>query len=980
MKKLLALLALLTCIVNTKAQNTVTISDTSFANWLQLNIPSAMIGNQMDTTNSAVTSLKTMIIQNKDIVSLDGIQYFDSLKMLDCSNTLFDTILIRIITIPALPTMLDTFICNNNSLSALPELPENLVFLQCNFNPLSHLPLLPASLRTIECLNDSLIIIPTLPDSLIIFDCSNNFIDSLPALPANLITLHCKGNRLFTLPLLPDSLSTLLCDFNQMQNLPSLPGSLSTLHCTHNNLTALPNLPNGLIYMDCSYNQINTLPSLPPSLPNLFCNNNQLTTLSALPNSIAFIDCSFNQINVLPILPNALIKLNCSYNELPALPSLSNTLEILYCQSNQLQALPNLPLSLHDLNCGFNLLPVLPSLPNLLYTLLCNDNQLNALPTLPLALNVLDCSVNQINNLPTLPNSLTVLNCSTNDLNNLPVLSTSLSNLNCNFNSIVSLPSMPASLNVLDCSGNKLNVLPFLPLNLNQLACSNNNIHCFDPFGNISYLDISNNPFTCIPNYIPVMDPATLNVPLCLAGNPFGCASTFGIVGFTYKDSNNNCLKDSGDGGLKNIPMKIYSSSVLKKTSYTASNGVYQFLDSGAVYKVEVDTIGKPFEAACIFPGLDSTVTVAMLDTNVNFALTCKAGFDIGVQSIWHCGLAFPGQIHTLNINAGDISNWYNLSCATGISGTVKIEVIGPVIYLGPAPGALTPVVSGNVFTYNISDFGNIQNSTSFNILLQPYTTAQDGDPICVTVNMTPVGGDNNSTNNNYTSCYTIVNSHDPNIKEVYPVDVIHTFHDWFTYTIYFQNTGSAPAFNIRLADTLDQDLDLSTFQVTNYSHENTTTLNGNIISVHYPNIQLPDSASNPEGSIGFIQYRLKPKTTWPDARRIKNTAYIYFDFNAPIVTNSTYNAQMKSTGLENKYESLVGLYPNPSNGTFTIELNTKEKQTIRVFDMTGNCVISQTMESGKTTVNAGHLAAGIYNINIVVDGAVMNKKLVIVK
>lgn len=981
MKKLLTLFALWFCLANLQAQNTVTIADTAFAHWLQINIPSAMNSDQLDTTNSYVTSMKTMVVQNRDIVNLDGVQYFDSLLSLDCSNTTYDTLLIRVSSIPALPPMLNTLICNNNALTSLPVLPNGLTVLHCNFNPIAHLPVLPVTLKEFECLNDSLTGIPTLPDSLRTFDCSNNHIDSLPALPAKLFILNCTGNQLTSLPALPDSLKSLNCNFNHLQSLPLLPDSLNTLNCTNNNLTSLPALPNALINMDCSYNQITALPALPPNLPSLLCNSNNLTTLPALPNSITFIDCSSNQINIPPTLPNALIKLNCNQNALPVLPVLPGTLEILYCNNNQLPVLPTLPASLHDLDCGSNLLPALPALPNALMKLTCNNNQLPALPALPSSLLYLNCELNQINNLPVLPNFLHTLNCNSNLLDSLPLLPNSLLVLSCNTNSITALPALPAYLVKLDCSHNLIPALPALPTHLSYFDCSSNSVHCFDPFPQVSYyFNIFNNPFTCIPNYITIMDSVTLSIPLCQAGNPFGCPSTYGIVGFTYKDNNTTCLKDSGDTGLKNVPMKIYdATSSLKEITFTALNGVYQFMDSASVYTVAVDTAGMPFEASCPFPGLDSTVNVTVLDTNVNFGLTCKAGFDIGTKYIAHCGLAFPGQVHTLRVYAGDLSKWYNLSCASGISGTVKIEIHGPVAYMGPAPGALTPNVSGNMFTYHISDFGTIQNANSFNILLQPYPTAQDGDLICVTVRTYPLNGDNNPANNNVTGCYKIVNSHDPNIKETYPEEVEPNYADWLTYTVHFQNTGSAPAFNIRLADTLDQDLDLSTFQVTGYSHDNTTTLNGNVLSVQYANIMLPDSASNPVGSIGFIQYRLKPKSTWTDTRKIKNTAYIYFDFNAPIVTNSTFNKIMKVTGLTEKNESMTALYPNPSNGSFTIELTSKEKQTMQMFDITGNMVLNRIIENGKATIDASHLAAGIYNISIKGNGDVANKKMVII-
>lgn len=963
MKNLFTLLILLFCFTNAQSQNTVTIQDTSFLSWLQVNIPTAMNGNQMDTTHADVTSRRQVIIQNRHIVSLDGIQYFDSLKTLDCSVNVYDTLYIRIKTIPVLPAILDTLICNGNALDSLPSLPNGLLFLQCSQNLLDSLPALPNSIKLLECWGNQLTVLPALPDSL--------------------QHLNCCNNQLQNIPSLPDSLTMLKCDFNQLQSLPVLPDSLNTLLCTHNSLTALPALPNSIRSMDCSYNQISALPALPIFLPELFCNNNQLTTLPSLPNSITFIDCSSNQINILPALPASLVKLNCSYNALPVLPTLPNTLEILYCGNNQLPILPSLPSSLIDLNCSTNLLPALPALPNSLATLICYSNQLTSLPLLPSSLHVLECGSNQITNLPALPNSLSQLNCASNLLTALPVLPQSLGDLNCNFNSIISLPSIPGSLSILECTHNQLSGLPALPQNLIRLDCKNNNIHCFDPFGNISsYLSISNNPFTCIPNYIPVMDSITLLYPLCAAGNPFNCPTSFGIVGFTYKDDNGTCNKDSGDVALRNIPLKIYDhASNLIGSTYTAVNGVYQFLDSANTFTVKIDTIGKPFVASCSFPGIDSTVTVTVLDTNINFALKCGPGFDIGIQSISTCGIIFPGQTHNLRLNVGDMSHWYDLNCASGMGGTVSFLVTGPVTYMGPVAGALIPNVAGNLFTYNIADFGTINNINDFQIQLQPFPTAQAGDVICIQAKVTPVGGDNYPANNTYTTCYSVVNSHDPNIKEVYPVDVAFDYNDWLTYTIHFQNTGSAPAFNIKIDDELDTLLDVSTFQVTDYSHANSISLIGRKLSVYFANIQLPDSSSDREGSIGFVQYRIKPKASWVMPYKIKNTAYIYFDFNQPIVTNTTINSRLDfSTGINEQKESNMAVYPNPTNGVFTIHLESKEKLLVQLFDMAGDVVLTQTLENGNGAIDASHLAAGIYNIQIKGDVTVTNKKLVIVK
>ena len=964
MKKLFSLLALMLCLTSINAQNYVTISDTSFASWLQINIPNAMTGNQMDTTHIDVTSRKQIIIQNKHVATLDGIQYFDSLKTLNCSSYVYDTINVRLTFLPSLPSMLDTLICDGNKIDSLPQLPNGLLYLTCSQNSIDSLPVLPNTIKFLDCWGNQLTGLPTLPDSL--------------------KTFNCYGNQLLTLPALPNGLVTFTCSSNQLQSLPALPDSLVTMNCSSNQLQSLPALPSLLNYLDCSMNQLTSMPALPNSLVNLLCNNNALTSLPALPTALVFIDCSYNNLITLPALPNSLNIINCSFNNITSLPALPNALYKLICSSNTgLGTLPTLPNSLVILYCDNDGLQGLPAFPSSLVELNCSSNSIGTLPTLPNSLGVLECASNLLINLPVLPNSLWSLNCAANQITTLPTLPLNLNSLVCSSNSIVNLPTLPNSLGNLICSSNQIVSLPILPGTLGSFDCSDNAIHCFDPFThNFVFFNISNNPFTCLPNYIPSMDSTTLLYPLCAAGNPFSCPTSFGIVGSTYKDNHTNCLRDSGDAAIRNVPMKIYSSSSnLLGSTYTASNGVYQFLDSANTYQVMVDTAGMPFKATCSYPGLDSTVTVAVLDTNINFALACKPGFDIGIQSVYTCGIVFPGQTHMLTLNAGDISRRYNLNCAAGVSGSLTFIVTGPVTYVGPAAGALVPSVSGNVFTYNISDFATINNTSAFRIQLQPFPTAQANDVICVTAKVNPINGDNYPSNNDYVYCYNVVNSHDPNVKEVYPIMVDPGFHDWLTYTIHFQNTGNAPAFNIMLKDTLDSELDLNTFQVTDYSHTNTTNLNGRILTVNFQNIQLPDSSSDPEGSIGFIQYRLKPKSTWARPHQIKNTAYIYFDFNSPIVTNTTYNSIKDiTTGLTEEKENIASVYPNPTNGLFTIELSTKEKQSMQLFDMAGNVVLAQTIENGKANIDANHLAAGIYNISIKGNASVINQKLVIVK
>ena len=125
-------------------------------------------------------------------------------------------------------------------------------------------------------------------------------------------------------------------------------------------------------------------------------------------------------------------------------------------------------------------------------------------------------------------------------------------------------------------------------------------------------------------------------------------------------------------------------------------------------------------------------------------------------------------------------------ACAAGDSGQVVITVNGPVSYVGPAAGALTPVVYGNSYIYKIADFGTVNIKTAFNLVLQVPDSATAGETICVNVTVTPLN-DNNPSNNIYNYCLQVTNSHDPNLKTVFPSTYEPGYDGWFTYTLSFQ-------------------------------------------------------------------------------------------------------------------------------------------------------------------------------------------------
>ena len=110
-------------------------------------------------------------------------------------------------------------------------------------------------------------------------------------------------------------------------------------------------------------------------------------------------------------------------------------------------------------------------------------------------------------------------------------------------------------------------------------------------------------------------------------------------------------------------------------------------------------------------------------------------------------------------------------------------------------------------------------------------------------------------------------------------------------YIVYFQNTGNYFATNVRLEDQLSDQLVASSLEVISSSHSMETTLNPEgLLTFYFENIMLPDSMSDPLGSIGFVKFRIDHASTVEPGDVIENFVDIYFDFNPEITTNTEIN------------------------------------------------------------------------------------------
>jgi uncharacterized repeat protein (TIGR01451 family) len=110
------------------------------------------------------------------------------------------------------------------------------------------------------------------------------------------------------------------------------------------------------------------------------------------------------------------------------------------------------------------------------------------------------------------------------------------------------------------------------------------------------------------------------------------------------------------------------------------------------------------------------------------------------------------------------------------------------------------------------------------------------------------------------------------------------------TCYIEFQNTNTAPAYDVVVSNTLPASLDPSTVKVVGSSQPNVFQSNGQQLVWTFPAIRLPPLSADDLASRGYVKYTVKPFASEPAGTVITNQAAIYFDLDAPIFTPTITN------------------------------------------------------------------------------------------
>lgn len=471
-------------------------------------------------------------------------------------------------------------------------------------------------------------------------------------------------------------------------------------------------------------------------------------------------------------------------------------------------------------------------------------------------------------------------------------------------------------------------------------------------------------------------DSDTLTVPNeVLVGD--NCGNLSGTI---YIDDNSNCQLDQGEATYANTMVTASLGGNVVGWDYTNQNGEYSFdLPAGNTYTINVGTSLPGVTGTCP-PG--GTLSVSTIPSSGNdIGLECLGGFDMTADvSGWGIRPGFTGTIRICP---------ENLRCVP-TSGQAILVVNDPLLTYSsanPSPDQ----VNGDTLVWNYSNLFNTVYGSCITVLVETDTTAQIGDTVCLPWLVTPEVGDADQSNNTGVACIDVRASWDPNDKAVSPAGVGATGkilnNTRLTYTVRFQNTGTAPAANIYILDTLDANLDVSSFRVHTASHPMDLYINGNDrVKFSFPDIWLADSTSNEPESHGFVIFSIDQLPDLANGTEIENTAHIYFDYNEPVVTNTVLNTIDLTLSIEEDGKLVplnISIYPNPANDFVNITLDRQlDNATISLLDIAGRVVATQAV-NGATTMQlqTGQLSQGVYILTLDAnDSEVVRRKIVLVK
>jgi photosystem II stability/assembly factor-like uncharacterized protein len=447
------------------------------------------------------------------------------------------------------------------------------------------------------------------------------------------------------------------------------------------------------------------------------------------------------------------------------------------------------------------------------------------------------------------------------------------------------------------------------------------------------------------------------------------------ISGSVFVDANSNSVFDANEQGIPGKVIDVNNGLSTFTAGNSASDGLFSFPVSPGSYSI---TVAQPSPYFNVVPSQHfANFTQAMdLDTANHFAYQPNIYVEDISLTLTSAPRIRKATTYTATIN-------YSNEGSLVTSGTITYVMDSNMVYVSSNP---TASINGDTLTWGFASLplftsGSVSvdffvpNSISSQAILKSFTYG--------TVSTT----DADLSNNSDTLYQYILAPLDPNSKisspeNYFTIDQLSQ-GEFIDYTIFFQNIGNDTAFNVSIIDTLHPFLNTSTFEVVGSSDPVTWTISppGKVM-FNFDGIMLPDSTIDPVGSQGFVHYRIKPNSNLQINDVISNTAFIYFDFEPAIITNTATNTVVNSLGIPgsaSKASNEIRAIPNPFLNQTKIVFNNDANETgiFRIIDCYGRILRIGKVSGTEYILSDSKLQSGYYSFDLIFPSRRMTCKLI---
>ncbi len=426
------------------------------------------------------------------------------------------------------------------------------------------------------------------------------------------------------------------------------------------------------------------------------------------------------------------------------------------------------------------------------------------------------------------------------------------------------------------------------------------------------------------------------------------------ISGSVKFNNNNNCATALSFSGRR-----VHTTDGTHDyTSFTNANGNYEILiPNGGNYTTSaLNGLGSGFSST------PTSVATVSSGENVNYSNTdfCIASANNQTDLLVHLfnvNQAIPGFAATYRL-------YYENKGTTVLNGTLTLHYNSSILTSLNANPAFVSDVNDDL-TWNFTNLLPFERRyIDIQAMVIPPPAVSSGMINTLTLTGTP--SDVNPANNTYVLNQTVFSSFDPNDKTVLEGESItaNQAANYLHYVTRFQNTGTANATTVVIKETLDPDLDWSTFEPIDASHaSNVQIRNGNELTYTFSNIDLPYESANEPASHGWMTYRIKPKNNFTLGDVATSSSDIYFDFNPAVITNSV-NTSILPLSTTTHIQELFSIAPNPAHQFISLNNYQNLQTQYQILSANGQTLISGAT-NGSEKIDIGMLSEGFYLIQL---------------